>query len=171
MSLVNGIPISELPKVLNLIFEDDVLIYEAYSGFDKEIQFFSNRKDLNEYANFKLSENDFRCKDINLTLHYSDTGGEVYIEKHDLVPDKCDGATYRYTADGWGTINFNIFIEGDYFVLFSLHARDKKEAKEWQDTYPEFGSFLVWEWKNVSKHLKRLETSYSAIHNKLAKKL
>ena len=107
MALVTGIPIVELSSIIDIIFatESAVTIYEAYSDFDSELQSFSNKEELNTYFNFKLTENDYNDKIINLTLHYHDMSGDIFIEKLNLDANACAGATFRYTADGWGAIN------------------------------------------------------------------
>ena len=171
MGLVKGINISELNNFFNYIFEYDVLAYEAYSDFDSELKCFSSLNELKDYVSYKIHKNKDHHKHINLSLHYRDTCGQLFIEKHDLDSDKCNGAQYRYTSDGWGVINFNVFIEGEHFSLFCLHSRDEKEAREWEDTLPEFGSPNSWDWKIVNFHIKRLTKAYKKIHKELAIKL
>ncbi|MDP2485703.1 hypothetical protein [Pseudoalteromonas marina] len=171
MGMTSGINISELNDFFDHIFEYDVLVYEAYSDFDSELRLFSSLNELKDYVSYKINKNNELNKDINLSLHYVDTCGQVFTEKHELNPDEGNGAKYRYTSDGWGVINFNVFIEGAHFGLFSLHSRNEKEAKEWEDTLPEFGKPNSWDWKKVSFHIKRLTQVYTKINKDLAVKL
>ncbi|NRA80452.1 MAG: hypothetical protein HRU18_19800 [Pseudoalteromonas sp.] len=171
MSLEKGIHIRELHNFFNHIFEYDVSVYEAYSDFDSDLKHFSSLNEIKDYVTYRLQKTKDHHKDINLSLHYRDSCGQVFIEKHELNADKCNGAKYRYTSDGWGIINFNVFIEGDYFCLFCLNCRSEKEAKKWEDTLPEFGNPSSWDWKKVNFHIKRLTKSYKNIHKKLVVKL
>ena len=171
MGMASGISISRINDFFDHIFEYDVLVYEAYSDFDSELKQFSSLNELKDYVSHKISKNKDLHKDINLSLHYVDTCGQVFTEKHALDSNKCNGAKYRYTSDGWGVINFNVLIERDHFGLFSLHSRNEKEAKEWEDTLPEFGKANSWDWKKVNFHIKRLTKVYSKIHKDQAVKL
>ena len=113
-----GIHISKWMSFFDHIFEYGVLVYEANSGFDTELRQFSSLNELKDYASFKLQTN----KDINLSLHYADTCGQVFTEKHELNSDECNGAKFRYTTLSIGT---SIFFDRFYSVTVNFKSINK----------------------------------------------
>ena len=143
---------ADLPHILGAIFDDRVVIYEAYSAFEQELLSFSDLASLESYISHAREQNSF----INLKLHYPDAGGNAFIERIALIPEKCNGATYRYVAHGWGLIQLQMEFSGSPTIHVRFAVNTSTRAHNWAPLYPDLAPPEAWNWKLVEKHVRRL---------------
>lgn len=145
---------ANLVTFIDAIFsKGKVTVYETYSNYDSELRIFKNTTDILDYIAELQSASG---KSGLLSLHYADTKGVVELKKIKLNPEKVQGATFRYTVNGWGLINLHIKAENNSFICY-LGVNSEKRADKWKTFYPEMKEPSLWDWKVVSSHHRRLQ--------------
>ena len=146
--------ISDLVKVVEAVFAvGDPAVFEAYSAFDSDIESFATATDLVAYINRPRSNNKGT---LGFAVHYPDTRGFVEKRKINLIKEKCEGHSYRYSMGGWGVIHLQINLQKAPNVTCRLAVNTEKRANTWFATYPEVKSPDLWDWKAVEMHARRL---------------
>jgi hypothetical protein len=90
-----------------------------------------------------------------LSIHYAIAGGSVRKKEIDLNPEKCKGAKVRYSVEGWGLIQFQLWNKENDFTC-DIGVNSEKRANAWEATCPELGSPSLWNWKEIKKQNRRL---------------
>ena len=140
-------------SILNAVYENEAIVREAYSAFDKDIISFPKLDDLEKYIETELSnDNEF----IQVVIYYRETKGFIQKKKINLKPEKCNGATLRYTMEGWGLIQLQINYKEPQAARCRIAVNTEKRATAWTETIPELKSPALWDWKLVEKHARRL---------------
>src|SRR2546426_11648858 len=82
----------------------------------------------------------------------------VHQRRIALVPAKCQGATFRWTIEGWGLITMQ--LGGSSLVgLVASHTNHNsaERARKWEQTLNRtLGSVSAWDWPEVSRVSRRL---------------
>lgn len=149
----NQIDKSKLDNLINAVFAESVTVYEAYSDFDKRLKTFKATQDVLSYIEEKQ---DKKCDLVFLSLHYAETRGFVYEKTINLNAKKVKHAQKRYSINGWGLISFQLWLEDNGYYC-DINANSEKRAIKWQETYPDFKSVDLWNWKAVAKQNRRLK--------------
>jgi hypothetical protein len=131
-------------------------IYELASRFEKPLQQFRSLSDFE--AHFAIA--DWRIGSsvtMHLQLYAHRSGGHFIARRVSLNPESCNGATFRYSAEGWGLIQ--LYLEAPrHGRLSSSHTNHNsaKRAEVWSDTIENLGSPSDWDWNRVSSFSGRL---------------
>ena len=133
--------------------ERPVTMVEAYSDFSQEARRFGCAEDICVYASGMRGTND----NPHLVVHYPDMAGRLALTRHALDPEKCDGHTYRYIAEGWGLIFVYLQISPTGKLESFVSANSEKRALAWEPTYPEMDPPGTWDWPAVGRHVRRLQ--------------
>ena len=151
----SGYPINpeNLEELIEAIFQDAPNVYEAYSIPDNDLRSFSSKSEVMEYID-EVSIS--REKLVYLSIHYPRANGFFLKERIDLVPEKCNGATFRFSAGGWGLIHFQLRLKENGMTC-DIKANSEKRALAWEHTHPEFKSPELWNWKEVQSQCRRLK--------------
>ena len=128
-------------------------IYEADSEPDEELKSFSDKSALMDYISKEQAKG---YKFISFGIYYADAGGTTEKKVVNLNPEKCDGATKRYSFSGWGVVFLQMNYKDDGLVSCRFTVNSQKRATAWESTYPELKSADMWDWKLVEKHARRL---------------
>ena len=153
MELGNQIKKENLEDLIDALFIDDPVIYEAYSQPDQELRKFDLKQEVLTYIKEVESRNDNL---VYLSIHYPGTNGYVRKKKIDLKPEKCNGATTRFSTEGWGLIQFQLWLK-DTGLFCDIGSNSEKRAQKWEPTYPELKSPGLWNWKEVGRQCRRLK--------------
>lgn len=142
----------KLEGLIEAIFTGSPIVYEAYSVPDQELRTFSSKEEVLKHINevFDSKENL-----VYLSIHYPESNGYVFQKKIDLIPEKCNGARVRYSAAGWGLVQFQLWRK-DAGLFCNIGANSEKRAQKWESTIPEMKSPTLWDWKEVQKECRRL---------------
>lgn len=153
MQRQESISAAAVPEILSAAFAGKPVVYEAYSGHDQDLLSFNELASLESYISKSLARGE---KFIQLALHYPEARGVVTARKIDLNPTKCNGATLRYAADGWGLIQLQMKFSNSDFVQVRVAANSESRASTWATTSSVVGAPDSWDWKAVEKHARRL---------------
>jgi hypothetical protein len=128
-------------------------IYEAYSDVETPTRIFRTHDELHQYiAEFRANGKKY----FTFAAHYEGTGGNIDIRRFDLLPEKCQGAKWRETTEGWGLVSIQLTYEGDKGVKCRVAANSQKRAVRWAATLERLGPTESWVWPLVEKHTRRL---------------
>lgn len=142
------IPTSSLRSLFDVVFRDPVKVATTYSDLSEKIKYFNSPEEIEGHLRGRSFE--------SYALHYLDCGGNVEERRIALNPSKCGGHTFRYSIDGWGLILIQITEKLPALVECRIAVNTVARAEKWADTYPEYGNPLMWNWKLVEKHARRL---------------
>jgi hypothetical protein len=144
---------ADAERLIAAVSEGALEIYESYSEFEKPTRIFKSREQLAEHiAESRLSGKHY----FTLAAHYDGTAGEVRARRIALVPQKCQGATWRETTEGWGLVSVQLTYEASGMVKCRVAANSQKRAVAWAATLERLGSPESWNWPVVEKHARRL---------------
>lgn len=139
--------------VADAIFgERPSVVVEAYSDLSRAPRAFESTQELCAYA---TAQRDLPDGSVHVAVHYPDMAGKIVKARVALDPQKCDGHSYRYKAEGWGLIWVHLQLRPS-ILESSISANSEKRANAWALTFPELESPAAWNWPSVARHLRRL---------------
>ena len=147
------IDISKLNDIVSSISLEPVVVYQDYSDFDSDLKKFEDVNGLIEHIEQMIANDAFSA---NFAIYYPEAKGYFYKEKKLVNPEKCNGATFRHVASGWGLIHLQIDFRKKPVTEFKIAANTFKRASAWETTYPELKEAELWDWKFVEKQTRRL---------------
>jgi hypothetical protein len=114
---------------------------------------FSSLADLSEYIDTKRKQG---VRHVALAVEFRDVKGHVRTRRIALKPEKCEGATWRETVEGWGLVHVQFAFLKDGLVECRVAVNSDKRAAAWASTNPDLRDPKLWDWKVVEKHARRL---------------
>ena len=149
--------IEDHKTILNYLFEaKDCEVYELSSDPEKPLnQFFSTDEVLNEFN--RTHTNGKKLSSIYLQIFVSDCGYEFKPTKVILNPEKCNGFTYRFSADQFGLIQ--LYLEAPTKKgLKNSHTNHntKERAKKWARTQAEVADVESCDFNKITKFSSEL---------------
>ena len=142
--------------ILDFIFlEGKCEVYENASDYGKLLKrFHSTEEVMNEF--YKNYPNGSKWHSVFLQLYVIGSGPAFSARRIELRPDKCGGATHRFSADGWGLIQFYLHREFDSRLEAShSNHNSKKRAEKWA-TCNDMGEPSAWDFESINSFSSRL---------------
>jgi len=96
---------------------------------------------------------------VELQLYVLGAGPPFVPTRVALDPDECDGATFRYDAEGWGLVQLYLGALPDGETrLEDSHTNHNtlKRAQAWSATLPEMGDVGAWDFGRITAFSSRL---------------
>ena len=147
------IDVSALGDIVTSIFQENAIAYEDYSTFDSDLKKYENAELVLEAIEQAIQTNTYS---VNFAVYYPDAQGYFFKEKRELDPKKCNGATFRYEASGWGLVHLQIDLRAKPIVGVTLAVNSEKRAQAWASTCPEFKDPSEWDWKYIERQARRV---------------
>jgi hypothetical protein len=98
-----------------------------------------------------------KCSQVLLQLYVVGAGPRFAPRRITLDPAQCDGASFRYEADGWGLVQFNLATATpDGVEVSHTNHNSRTRAEAWAPTYRNFGRPSVWDFKRITSFSSRL---------------
>jgi hypothetical protein len=148
------ISFDRLTLIADAIYEiGNPKVQEAYSVPEEDLRRLDTATALLSHIEKALSG---RLKSASYMIYYPESEGITKQKRIDLIPEKCDGKKFRFFAEGWGLIQFQLRFSpsGDLMCRFAVNS--EKRAKAWFPTFPDHGDPSLWKWKIVERHARRL---------------
>lgn len=155
MQREDKIPFDSIGKIIDAIYQGNPTVFEAYSDFERDIGYFPTKKSLTDFISKELTSSN-KHKSVYCLMQYPEWGGVVRKRKILLDPKRCDGATYRYTMEGWGLIQFQMNLTDPELVSCRFAVNSEKRANNWASVAPELGAPSLWNWSLIEKNIRRL---------------
>ncbi|BFM48765.1 hypothetical protein [Marinomonas sp. THO17] len=155
-------------EILDFIFcEMECRVFESYSEYDKDLVEFSNAQEVFEYYQLAEFSNTLN-RSANLILWPVNASESVKVNRIELNPQKCQGATHRYRVDGWGLISLELKGINQAGLKYShTNHNTEKRATAWGPNYSDvMGSPTDWDWKAVSSASRKLNNFIRKNSNK-----
>ena len=138
---------------MSAIFSEHAVAYQDYSEFDSELKQYENEEALMSAI---ISAIEGNAHSANFSIYYPEAKGYFFAEKKSLNPAKCNGASFRYVASGWGLIQLQIDLKNKFKPEVRVSVNSRKRAEAWFQTYPEFKDPSLWDWKFLEKQARRI---------------
>jgi hypothetical protein len=151
-----GTPGDHEPILDWLLREGTCEIYEMYSDFEKPLkQFSSSAEVLRQFETHKV---------VHLQLLVLGASPVFKPRRITLNPSKCDGATFRYTSDGWGLVQLYLtspVAKG----LDNSHTNHntQKRAEKWANTVKDIGKVNDWNFKKITSFSSKLNRQINTL--------
>lgn len=145
----------DIKRIFDFIFSElNLEVYLSYSDYGQQIKSYNSTAKL--FNDFTFA--DITDMSIDFQLWTPKFEGDLVIRKIDLDPKRCKGHTFRYTAEGWGLIQFYCGILKENKLNFShLGHQSSKRATLWQDTNQSLGRVDKWNWNEVETTGRKLK--------------
>lgn len=147
------IDVSALDDIVISIFQENAIAYEDYSTFDSDLKKYENAELVLEAIEQAIQTN---THSVNFAVYYPDAQGYFIKEKRKLNPEKCNGATFRYIASGWGLVHLQIDLRAKPIAIVRVAVNSEKRAQASASTYPEFKDPSEWDWKYIESQARRI---------------
>ncbi len=152
MQTTQQITRQQLDDVVDEIFKlGEVTVKEASSSYDAVLREFPDSESLKA---------DLNCSGVSrpflYAIYYPDVGGHVYDRRIELIPEKCEGHTHRFSYAGWGLIQLQCRFHDDQSVECRIAVNSEVRASNWRETSPDMGDPALWDWKVVKSKAGRL---------------
>lgn len=136
--------------VLNGLFSERTChVYELGSEFEKPLRRFESCEEV-------MSLFEEQCS-VLLQLYVLGAGPEFIPRRVTLDPAFCDGARYRFAAEGWGLVQ--LYLESPRNnELRNSHTNhnSQKRAETWATTRDSLGDPSAWDFKRINAFSSRL---------------
>jgi hypothetical protein len=149
--------------ILDYIFtETDLHIYELSSKYEQEIKEFKTVSEID--SRFDLDNgNEFA---VTFQLWTQRHKGSPIFRKINLIPQKCQGHTFRYSTDGWGLIQLYFGgIRNNELNHSHIGHFNEKGALRNEIPHHFMGKVNSWDWNEINATSRKLKYY---IHNKLS---
>ena len=147
------VELSKIGSIVDSIFQEPAIAYEDYSDFDSELKKFDGKQPLLDRIGEAVASN---ARSVSFAIYYPEAKGYFFKERKYLNPEKCNGATYRFTASGWGLVHLQIDLKSKSVAEIRVTVNSAKRAEAWLSTCPEYKDPSLWDWKYVEKQARRI---------------
>lgn len=141
-----------------LLAEGACEVHELGSDFGQPLRRFRSAGEV--LAQFERRyPNGRKWRALHLQLYVLGAGPPFVPRRVSLDPQACDGATFRYTAEGWGLVQLYLSAlpEGDTRLEDShTNHNTLKRAQTWSSTVPELGDVGAWDFGKITAFSSRL---------------
>jgi hypothetical protein len=147
------IALASVDDLLRAAFVGDPTVFESYSVPESPTKIFT---DPDELLSFVKNQREAGCVFFHFSIHFPETGGRVNTRRFALRSDKCAGATWRETTEGWGLIGIEVTDQSGITSKCSIAVNSEKRAHAWAGTKQDLGDPALWDWKAVERQARRL---------------
>ncbi|SEL62365.1 hypothetical protein SAMN05216262_11565 [Colwellia chukchiensis] len=159
---------NDFVEILDFVFDEmGCRVFESYSAYETELVEFLSTKEVVEY--YQLDEfSNCQNRSATLMLWPVKASLNVKVNRIELNPKKCRGATHRYRVDGWGLISLELKGINKAGLQYShTNHNTEKRATAWEPNYSDvMGSPSEWDWKAVSSASRKLNNFIKKNSNK-----
>jgi len=149
----------DILDVLRCVFElGDFRAFESYSNPGEDLVEFKNADEIARH--FPLGRCQGTSQSALLQLYPVSAGGTLQRRRIDLkTRSPGAGAAFRFSLDGWGLIQLQLggVSDGGLFVSHTNHNSEARALK-WEDTYGDLGPAREWNWTEVIRASRRLNS-------------
>ncbi len=139
-----------------LLREGTCRIFELSSKLEEPLREFCTVADVLSEFSSTYSNGD-KYNTVHLQLYVLNAGPPFIPRRVSLDPQKCDGATFRFVAEGWGLVQLYLGSLGKRGLHDShTNHNSMKRAEAWAPVKPEMRSFESWDFKKITAFSSRL---------------
>jgi hypothetical protein len=149
--------LNDQEALLNWLFaEKSCEVYELASSFEQPLQRFATARDvLSQFDRTYITGKKWHT--VYLQLYVTGAGPKFAPTKVPLDPAHCNGAIYRYGAEGWGLVQ--LYLGGpstNSLQPSHTNHNTQRRAEAWQPSIPQMGPVHAWDFKKITAFSSRL---------------
>lgn len=148
---------SDHRELLTWLFNERTChVYEFGSDYEKPLQRFESADSvMEEFGRPHLRAE--KQVTVLLQLYVLGAGPPFSPRRVSLNPDLCDGARFRFAAEGWGLVQLYL-TSLNKNQLGNSHTNhfSSKKAEVWAPVRPEVENPAVWDFKRINSFSSRL---------------
>ncbi|WP_313620333.1 hypothetical protein [Achromobacter sp.] len=131
-------------------------MYESYSDFERPLrQFHSADEVLSQFE--RTYPNGKPWDTVYLQLYVLDAGPAFTPTRIELDPDRCGGATFRYSAAGWGLVQLHLNApKAEYLGNSHTNHNSLKRAETWAPVVGLEAGPDAWDFERIIAFSSRL---------------
>ncbi len=142
--------------LLWLFAEGTCQVYELASDFGQPLKQFESAAAVLRQFERRYAGGE-RWKQVLLQLYVIGAGPQFRSRRVTLDPKACDGATFRFEAEGWGLVQLYLAsATPDALEASHTNHNSQKRADAWAPTYPEYDGPSKWDFKRITSFSSRL---------------
>lgn len=144
-------------QLLDWLFrEGSCEILESYSELEKPLTQFGSTGEV-----LKVFERRYatgrQVDSVGLALYVIGSGPRPIIRRIALNPSSCDGATFRFVAEGWGLIGLSLQSVSEIGLRCSnTNHNSRLRAEKWAQVSDLLGNPDVWDFAKVTSCSARI---------------
>jgi hypothetical protein len=144
------------PLLTCLFAEATCHVYELASDFEQPLKRFESAVEVMRQFERRYPNGD--PWQVHLQLYVLGAGPPFEPQRTALNPSACDGATVRYTAEGWGLVQLYLSApRADRLDNSHTNHNSRRRAERWEPTYiGELGSPAAWDFSRITAFSSRL---------------
>ncbi len=143
--------------ILEFLFSENLCdIFELYSEVERPLKKFNSPEEvLSQFSRCYTTGKKWHT--VYLQLYVKGAGPDFKPTLKELVPEKNDGATFKYRAEGWGLIQLYLSTTVDK-ILRDSHSNHntEKRANKWSSICSELEDPSLWDFSKITKFSSRL---------------
>jgi hypothetical protein len=139
-----------------LFSEQTCQIYELASDWEQPLRRFNTTDEvLSQFERTYVTGK--KWTSVHLQLYVLGAGPKFEPRKIALNPEACNGATYRYGAEGWGLVQLYLESVGDNRLGNShTNHNSQRRAETWAATVDDLGDPARWDFARINSFSARL---------------
>ena len=143
--------------VLDWLFADGACeVYELSSDFEQPLKRFRSSVDVLQQFDRRHRNGEVWHK-VHLQLYVVGAGPPFSARRVKLNPESCNGATFRYAADGWGLIQLYLAaLRGERLENSHTNHNSAKRAEAWAPLGGAKPGPAAWDFKRIGAFSARL---------------
>jgi hypothetical protein len=154
MCIAEPLSLTSVGSLMRTVFATGTpTVMEQYYAYEAAPVALSQPADVVMYAEAEALR---RGGAVSIAVHYPDMKGRLAVSRISLNPEKCRGATYRFSCEGLGVIYAYLPVAVPVSIAPFASANSEKRATAWASTYPDLDPPQMWDWAAVGRHLPRL---------------
>lgn len=144
------------PLLTRLFADAQCHVFELASDFEKPLTRFDSAAQVMQQFERRYPDGNLWTR-VDLQLYVLGAGPPFKARRVTLDPSFCDGAKFRYAADGWGLVQLYLLVPRNGRLDNShTNHNSEKRAKAWASVRDvEYGP-EVWNFKTITAFSSRL---------------
>lgn len=140
-----------------LFGEETCDVYELASDWEQPLKRFRTTDEVLSQFERTYAVGGKKRTSVELQLYVLGAGPKFKAKKIALDPKACNGATYRYNAEGWGLVQLYLESAGaDRLASSHTNHNSQKRAETWAPIYDDVGGPARWDFARISSFSARL---------------
>jgi hypothetical protein len=143
--------------LLHWLFEEATCrVFELASDFEQPLKEFRSTDEV--ISQFERTHSTgVNWHQIYLQLYVLGAAPPFVPKRISLNPEACNGATFRYGAEGWGLVQLYLGAESKHGIEMShTNHNSQKRAEVWASTITNMQEPSLWDFKKVTAFSSRL---------------
>jgi hypothetical protein len=145
-------------ELLSWLFSEATChVFESYSAFEQPLSRFESPQDVLQQFDRRYTNGE-KWSVVYLQLYVIGAGPQFTPQRVKLDPKDCNGASFRYAAEGWGLVQLYLTsAKADGLENSHTNHNSRKRAEAWAPTYRDLADHpSAWDFDRITSFSSRL---------------